>query len=102
MTQTLPEIGTGATIVMYSDRHAATVVKVSASGKSVTVQRDIATRTDSRGMSENQEYTFTPDADAALITYTLRTNGLYVRQGMKANGESLAIGHRREYHDYSF
>lgn len=101
MTLTEPKVGDGATIIMYTDRHAATVVAVN--GKAVKVQRDTATRTDSNGMSELQSYTYAPNTEAQVETFTLRMTGLYVRQGdNKNNGTKLAIGARRTYHDFSF
>ena len=43
--QPVPEVGMGATILMVSDRHAATIVEVFGIGKAtaVNVRRDIAT-----------------------------------------------------------
>lgn len=59
-TSNKPTVGMGATILGYSDRHAATVVSVSKDGKSVDIQRDTATRTDKNGMSECQDYEYSP------------------------------------------
>jgi phage gp45-like len=102
-TATTPEVGMGATILLYTDRHAATVVKVSASGKEVTVQRDKATRRDGNGMSDAQSYDFTPDPTAAEEVYTLRKNGAWVRKGQSlSSGTKLRLGSRSEYYDYSF
>lgn len=99
-----PAPGVGATIVMYSDRHAATIVEVSASGKTVTVQQDTATRTDTNGMSDCQTYTFAPNPAAPLQVFTLRSTGRYVPKGVptKSAGMSLAIGTRQEHYDFSF
>lgn len=99
-----PEVGMGATILMWTDRHAATVTKVSASRKQVTVQEDKATRTDNLGMTDSgQEYTFEPNPDAPERVYTLRKNGAWVRQGEPLRGgQRLAIGHRDHYYDFSF
>ena len=49
-----PTIGMGATILGYTDRHAATIVDVSKTGKVVWIRQDKATRIDSNGMSEAQ------------------------------------------------
>lgn len=99
-----PEVGMGATILGWTDRHAATVVAVSASGTSVEIQRDRALRTDDNGLSESgQTYEFTPDPDAEVITYTLRSNGRWVRRGDEMHkGSVLLIGSRDEYYDFSF
>lgn len=96
-------IGTGATIIKYSDRDACTIVKVSKSGKSVTTQVDKATRTDGNGMSESQTYSYEAQPTAACRVYTLRSNGRWVLQGESARrGTGLAIGFRAKYHDYNF
>lgn len=100
---TVPEVGMGATILMYSDRYAATIVRVHENGKTVYVQRDHAVRTDSNGISESQEYQYSPNANATIETYTLRSNGRWIRKGesMK-HGTGLSIGSRDEYYDFSF
>lgn len=101
--QHTPEVGMGATILMWTDRHAATIIEVSKSGKSIVVQRDNAKRTDNLGMSDAQSYEYTPNPNGTKTTYTLRKNGAWVRKGsgMK-NGERLGIGYRNEHYDYSF
>lgn len=98
-----PVVGMGATILMWTDRHACTVVAVSKDGKTVTVQEDKATRTDNLGMSDCQSYTFEPNPAAGKQVFTLRRNGRYVRQGsgMKS-GEGLRLGTRDHYYDFSF
>jgi hypothetical protein len=98
----VPEVGMGATINMYTDRHAATIVEVKSPTK-IVIQQDSAERTDSNGMSESQDYAFTPNPKAAKEVYTKRKNGLWIKTGeSKGNGTSLHIGQRNEYHDYSF
>lgn len=99
-----PEVGAGATLLSWTDRHAATVVSVSADGRTVEVQRDIARRVDGLGMTDSgQRYEFTPDPDAAVDTYTLRRNGRWVRKGEPMRqGAALLIGARDEFYDFSF
>lgn len=99
-----PEVGMGATIVMWSDRHAATVVGVSESGKTVQVQQDHAKRIDDLGMTDSgQQYEFTPNPDAGIATFTLRKTGRWVRKGeSERNGTVILLGHRDEYYDFSF
>lgn len=93
-------VGDGATILMWSDRHAATVIEASA--RKVTVQEDTSTRTDSHGMSDAQSYEFSPNPNGMTRTYTLRKNGRWVAEGSGMHsGESLGRG-RSTYHDYSF
>jgi hypothetical protein len=98
-----PVVGMGATILMYSDRHAATVIAVEKNGREVVVQRDKATRTDSHGMSDSQSYTYERDPAGETARYSLRRNGRWVRVGDPAkNGQGLALGTRDEHYDYSF
>jgi hypothetical protein len=93
-----PQVGMGATILGWTDRHAATIVEVSPSGKTIVIQRDNAKRIDSNGMSESQQYEFTPNADAERETFRLRKTGEY----RSKYGANLRIGERSEYFDYSF
>jgi len=111
-TKIQPELGMGATICGYSDRHAATIIGMTyfSSGtrkgevKAVTVQRDKATRLEIDpvyGVYGKQDYSYEPDTDAYESTFTLRKNGRWtVSPGYDTS--SLWIGTRREYYDYSF
>lgn len=60
-----PEAGMGATILGWSDRHAATIVSVDKYRGRVRVgiQQDNSVRTDKNGMSESQDYSFTANPD---------------------------------------
>jgi hypothetical protein len=89
----------GATIHIGSDSHPATVIQVTNNGKNVVVQEDIATRTDSNGMSESQSYTYEPDPQGTIYTASLRKDGRYRITGGKM---PISIGFRRKYYDYSF
>ena len=101
-----PEVGMGATILMWTDRHAVTIVEVSLEGKKrpfVIIQEDKAVRTDNNQMSENQHYTYTPDLDAPKVKYTLRKDGTWVKDGEPLKGgQRIMIGERDHYHDFSF
>lgn len=101
-TTTAPEVGMGATVLLWSDRHAATVVEV-ITAKKIVIQQDKATRTDDLGMSDSQDYTYERDETAPKETYTLRKNGSWVRAGspMK-DGTRLRLGVRDEHYDFSF
>lgn len=102
-TPAVPTVGMGATRTFWTDRRAGTIVKVSASGKSVEWTDDIAVRTDEHGMSDSQSYSYTTDPDASPITFTLRKNGKWVLLGESINGGSrLIIGIRDTHFDYSF
>lgn len=102
-TQAAPEVGMGATELLWTDRHAGTITYVSPSGKMLKWRRDKAIRTDSHGMSDCQSYRYEPNPDAAEYTYTLRKDGRWVRKGAPMRGSgSLLIGSRSEHYDYSF
>lgn len=98
-----PEIGMGATVCFYSDRKAATIVGISPSGRKVTVQYDKAIRSDDRGMSDSQEYSYQANPQGRTEEFTLRRNGRFVRVGeTQRGGLGLLVGARHEYYDYSF
>jgi hypothetical protein len=100
---TTPKVGDGCTILMWSDRHAATITKVSSNGRRIWIKEDISTRTDKNGFSENQTYTYKTDHAAPPVLYTLRKNGKYIKAGEPLRyGLTLLIGKRMTYFDYSF
>lgn len=101
-----PEVGMGCTILYWTDRSAATIMKVSDNKKHIWISMDRAIRVDKNGMSEDQSYIYETrniDVPEAWVEYTLRKNGRYYKKGdtMRSN-PSLLIGVRREYYDYSF
>lgn len=99
----MPVIGMGATVLGWTDRHAATVVGVSSNGRSIVVTMDKATRIDKNGMSDCQSYSYSSNPAGSKCTYTLRKNGRWVATGSAmGSGMCLSIGHRDHYHDYSF
>ena len=59
----VPNIGDGATILSWTDRHPATVIDIEEKGKYVyvTTQEDRARRVDNNGFSENQKYLYLPN-----------------------------------------
>jgi hypothetical protein len=93
-----PKVGDGATLLHYSDRTAATVTRVSASGKTAWVREDKAIRTDTNGMSEEQSYRFEPDPSAPEQRVVRLKNGSW----KVANGPRVRFGVRSKYHDFSF
>jgi hypothetical protein len=94
-----PEVGMGVTFMMYSDRHAGTIVEV-LSPKKIMVQFDKAVRTDSNGFSENQSYKFEPQPTSAKILVTLRKDGRW-HEGTKLDGTVVVLGRREEHYDFS-
>jgi hypothetical protein len=95
-----PKVGMGATIIMYSDRHAATIVRVS-TPRRIVIQEDKTALVGGSRMSESQEYTFEPNLKAELRTYTKRKDGVW-RELADHTTTTLVIGDRDEYHDPSF
>ena len=91
----VPEVGIGATILYWTDRVPATIVKVTP--KQVHVQMDDAERIDQNGMSESQEYKYTPNKLAKVLIFRLTKRGYRSKEG-----SGLLVGHRERYYDYSF
>jgi len=92
-----PKVGDGATILGWTDRHPATVVFVSPSGKTIHLQEDDYKRTDSNGMSECQSYLFTPNPKAPVQVARLTPKGWKIVKGSR-----VSVGRREKYHDFSF
>jgi hypothetical protein len=97
-----PVIGMGATILLWTDRHACTIVAVDPMRRWVDIQRDHAKRVDSNGMSDSQKYTYERNPNATIERFTLRNDGRYVRKGDAKSGTGLSIGNRQEFYDHSF
>jgi hypothetical protein len=108
-----PEVGMGATILMYSDRHAGTIIKVERKNKKlyIEVQEDHATRTDNYGMSDCQSYSYAPNPKGEKNLFRFNEKNqkwerVYVNpetsRFCKDNSCGLIIGKRMEYYDYSF
>lgn len=94
-----PQVGDGATIISWTDRHPATVIEVSKTAHKITVQDDTATRTDTNGMSDAQSYEFSRNPNGKLTEATRRKDGSY---RVKGSSQRVLIGHRMRYHDFSF
>lgn len=100
----MPQIGDGATILMWSDRRPGMVVQVSKSGNSVHVAGVSYKRIDNNGpFTESQEYEFGTEAKGPGVEYTKRRNGQYVLKGddMK-NGQRVMLGYMDAYTDPTF
>ena len=89
-----PQVGMGVTLLFWTDREAGTIIKVNP--KTFTVQMDHAKRTDNNGMSESQEYEYTPNPNGRIYVFRL------TKKGWRSKGTGCLIGQRRQYHDYSF
>lgn len=92
-----PEVGMGATKLMWTDRHACTIRRVSPCGKKFWMTEDKATRTNV-GMREDQQWAFeTVDGPEILVCLTKR--------GWRCGGvggDGVRVGSRDHYYDYSF
>lgn len=104
-----PEVGMGATILLWTDRHAATVIGWD--GKTVLLQEDDVKRTDNNGMSESQTYECTPHSKSPVLRFRKDKTGSWReiflnretnRWNMPKGGHGLMLGVRRPYHDFSF
>jgi hypothetical protein len=95
-----PKVGMGATLLMWSDRKAMTVVEVK-SKKTIRLTYDKAIRTDTNGMSDSQSYRYEQDERGIPLQATLRKDGRWRISGYKTGGV-IVLGERDAYHDYSF
>ena len=93
-----PEVGMGATELMATDRHAYTITRVSEDGKTIWIVQDCAKRVDNNGMSESQEYEYTPGGGREIEVH-LKKRG-WVRTDMKT--PNIMVGARMEYYDFSY
>lgn len=91
------KVGTGATKIMWSDRHPYTVVEV-ISDRCLKLKADRSIRSDKNGMSESQNYLYELGVGEEVIV-TCRKDGTWRQKG---GTQLFHIGTRREYLDYSF
>lgn len=96
-----PEVGDGATEVMYTDRFPYTVIAVK-DPKHITVQEDEAIRIDKRGMTDAQSYEYHPNPEGRTCELSLRKNGKWIEVGQRANATPFVVGTRQRYHDYTY
>lgn len=108
-----PTVGMGATVLMYSDRHAATVTRVERVAGTIVidVRHDVAKVVKGSTFDGSAEYEYTPDPEGWLNTFRKnqktgrwdsvwfnRETGRYNKNGTGG----LAIGRREEYRDPHF
>jgi hypothetical protein len=109
-----PFVGMGATVLHWTDRSAVTIVKIETIRKVtyITTQDDNVARKDKNGMSESQDYDYTPNPDGYLRVFKKHPKTGYWkfcilnpdtgRHLQQTHGSGLKIGVRDEYYDYSF
>src|SRR5690606_11035234 len=100
--QKTPEVGMGATEILYTDRHPYTIIEVNEKKTRIVVQQDNAKRIDNNGMSETQCYEYSPNPEARKRVLTLRKTGQWIEKGESLKGNKYLIDYREEYRDYSF
>lgn len=97
---TVPVVGAGATELLYSDRHAYEVIEVSADGKTVVIEACNAIRTDSNGMSDQQDYRYEPNGQKTTLVWR---NGAWRRQCVQVffteTAEALTYQERQQFFD---
>lgn len=104
-----PQVGMGATLLLWSDTHAYSISRVSQSGKVFWMKRDNAELDKSFkpdtveggfvGHTRNnsdQKYTYTPDSNAEEVRVTMTKRGWHCRNG------TVIVGKRSEFYDYNF
>jgi hypothetical protein len=105
------KVGMGATMFGYTDHSPYTVVAVSPSGKTVTLQADSA-ELDPNWKPEvipggfaghcvnndSQQWIIKPNPSAPLVKVRLQKDGSFKTAG----GSTVAIGYRSKFHDYNF
>lgn len=116
INQPKPTVNDGATVLLWSDRHAATIISVEDrphGGWRIVVQEDTATVVKGSTFDGSAEYEYSANPDGVKRTYEffpkegrwrqLRTgdNGRFYKIP-RGDGDGLTIGQRREYRDPTF
>ena len=107
----VPTVGMGVTMNFYSDRHAGTIIKVKKAGKGVLihVQQDNVKCIDNNGISESQDYEFSPNPNGPVYYYkqkepNTRWVQMYINPKTgrfnKTDAGGLFVGER--HYDFSF
>lgn len=107
-----PVVGMGATMLLWSDRHAATITNVQqVRGKLiVTVQRDHAAVVAGSGHDGSAEYSYNRNPSGGEDHFRREDDGRWQQVVInrqtgrwgKVSGSGLRIGEREEYRDPSF
>lgn len=107
-----PVVGMGATMLLWTDRSACTIVNVQqVRGKTiVTVQTDHATVIAGSSHDGSAEYRYNPNPKGGEYHFRREADGRWQQVAIsnqtgrwgKAGGRGLRIGERDEYRDPSF
>jgi hypothetical protein len=108
----VPNIGDGATILSWTDRHPATVIDIEEKGRYVyvTTQDDNYHRVDKNGMSDAQTYLYSPNPEGAIRHWRINQRGETDRVSInpetgrwnKWGSGGIYFGRREKFHDFSF
>lgn len=98
MQSNTPQVGMGATKLLYSDSHAYTIVEV-INEKVVIVKRDDV-KALHKGMSDSQEWEYTFNPKAQPITLKKHKKGYWYQVGDTTT--KFLLGVRQEFYDYTF
>lgn len=109
-----PAVGMGATEHGWSQSYAYTIIAVSASGKTITLQRDKTTLLNKDELEFHpggfaahcsnqhvQRYSYERDPEGVVRKATLRKDGVFRMKGHRNSGR-VTINLRREFYDYNF
>lgn len=114
---TIPEVGKGATILLWTDRNAYEVMEVSRDRKRVVIQKYRPKRIDKNGVSEDQEYEYKELSghDEVIVWrwgawrkesidyYCKLVDGVPCHTEKKGyNKICIVWGIKQEYYDFSF
>jgi len=95
-----PEVGKGATELLWSDRRAYFVDWVSEDKKECIIEGTKAVRIDNQGMSDSQDYSYDREENPYKITLRF-THGKW-RNKKTRQPMNIQFGYMREYYDFSF
>lgn len=102
MGDNIPEVGKGATELLWTDRHAYFVLWVSDDKKECIIERANAIRTDDLGMSDSQDYRYERYEEGTVKAFRIRyTYGKWRNKETKGV-MNIRFGFMREYYDFSF
>lgn len=96
-----PVVGMGCTVQLGTDRHAYTIIKKSASNKTIWIQRDKPIRLDENFQQGPQIYAYERDLNGKILRCSLRKN----LPGYWTSGKvsfQVSLGIRDEFFDYTF
>lgn len=102
---TPPVVGKGATELMWTDRKAYFVNAVSKDGKTCTIEKARAIRTDKRGMAEAQDYRYERTGHEVELRYLWGAWRYKIDEpwaNKKWHKMNIVFGYMDEYFDFSF